>query len=86
MALRKLVKSFPAVLADFMQREGLTGPKAAERLDVPHQSLYNWRNGVCLPTGRQAKRLAEAMGNPAVVAMVARARVRRAKARAGGAA
>ena len=76
MALPNSGKRFPKILSDFMQREGLTGPKAAERLDVRHQSLYNWLNGHCLPPSREAKRLAERMAMPELVGILDRARAR----------
>jgi hypothetical protein len=85
MALPKSAKKFSKTLSGFMQRESLTGPKAAERLDVLHQAIYRWLGGKNLPPRRQAERLAERMKMPDLPAAIDRERQRNRRAAARGA-
>ncbi len=74
MALPKSAKKFSETLSSYMQRESLTGPKAAARLDVLHQAIYRWLGGKNLPPRRQAERLAERMKMPGLPAAIERER------------
>jgi hypothetical protein len=81
MRFPKSANKFSKVLAIWMQREGLTGPKAAVRLKVGHRSIYTWLSGQCIPPARQARLIADGMRCPAVVGICARGRASRRRAR-----
>lgn len=64
------MQKLPLILDEFMREKRLTGPKAAELLDVSTGCLYLWLNGTHVPPRRNARRLAVVLGRPGLVKVI----------------